>query len=177
MSFDEEYDLSLRAGIGDLSDEEKADLLKKNHPILMQMGDPSTRALIEGFANLPASLHNEIKEKTYLKWKYSDLDSSRQKPFLVLVEANLAIAKQQGMPPNPGFSVEALNRAEVGYAIVEINPSKEMKVVSLFILWPELPSPTWVTVVNGKLAGTQEYFQAHLQRLPMLGSMNTSTLP
>jgi hypothetical protein len=50
-------------------------------------------------------------------------------------------------------------------------------VVSLFIIWPEISDPTWMTVANAKLAGTPPYFQAHLQRLPTLGYMETSALP
>lgn len=48
---------------------------------------------------------------------------------------------------------------------------------ALLILWPELPDPTWKTVVNGKLAGTQEYFREHLIKLQLLKSEKTSPLP
>ena len=176
LSFDEEYNLSLRAGKEELTEKERANLLKENHPILMQMGEPATRVLIESFANLPSALHGELRKKSYLIWDYRDLDIQHRKPFLDLVEANLAAARQQGVPPNPGFSVAALSRARVGYAVVDINPKKKTRVVSIFILWSET-SPTWVTVVNAKLAGTQEYFQAHLRRLPMLGNMGNSPFP
>ncbi|MGA2225046.1 MAG: hypothetical protein ABSH41_11460 [Syntrophobacteraceae bacterium] len=48
---------------------------------------------------------------------------------------------------------------------------------ALLILWPELPDPTWKTVVNGKLAGTQEYLREHLIKLQLLKSEKTSSLP
>ena len=38
-SFDEEFALSVKAGTGQLTAEEKKALLKDNHPILMQIGD------------------------------------------------------------------------------------------------------------------------------------------
>jgi hypothetical protein len=81
------------------------------------------------------------------------------------------MAAQQGGQTQPGFSMEALERSQVGFAVVEI-AAMDQKVVSWFILWPELPSPTWVTVVNARAAGSQPYFQAHLQRLPLLKTVD-----
>jgi hypothetical protein len=123
-AFEEEVALSVRAGRGGLSASERADLLEADHPILMQLGDPGTRRLIEGFAALPDSSHRELLAETYLKWRYADLPEVHQRPFLTLIEANLALAEQQGTRPHPGFSVEALRRAEVGYAVVEVDPGK-----------------------------------------------------
>lgn len=176
-TFDEEYQTSIRAGKGELTESELGDLKKINPVIIMQMSDPTTLALLKGFAELTSSSHDVLRADGYLKWNYTDLDASTSTPFKTLVEANLAMARGQGVEPAPGFSLDALRRAQVGYAIVEAGKRKDQKVVSLFILWPELPDPSWKTVVNGKLAGTQEYFREHLIKLQSLKSAKTSPLP
>lgn len=176
-SFETEYQLSVRAGKGELSESERADLMEENHPIIMQLSDPGTLTLIKGFAQLRLSSHDVLRRDGYLKWNYAELARVHRIPFQTLVEANLAMARGQGVQPVPGFSFDALNRAQVGYAIVDVGGEEDQKVVSLFILWPELPDPTWVTVVNAKLAGTQEYFKAHLIKLRPLRTARTSPLP
>ncbi|MFH1148502.1 MAG: hypothetical protein V1736_12455 [Pseudomonadota bacterium] len=176
-SFEEEYQLSIRAGKGELSASEHDDLLGKNHPIIMQISDPGTAALINGFARLPPASHDVLRSQGYLKWNYADLPASCKAPFLSLVQGNLALARGQGVQPVPGFSLKALNRGQVGYTVVSIDAEKDQKVVSLYILWPELPNPTWVTVVNAKLAGTEEYFKAHLMKLRLLVTAKASPLP
>lgn len=175
-TFEDEFALSVRAGRGELSEQEKQGLTQEKHPILMQIGDPNTFKLIELFANLSDELHAELKDKGYLKWEFGTLNGSIQKVYEDVVQLQIDMVKQQGMQPQPGFSLEELKSAEVGFVIVEI-PSLKQKVVSWYILWPTLSSPTWVTVVNGRLAGTPEYFQVHMQRLPSLKNEPASKMP
>lgn len=175
-TFDEEFALSIRAGKGEITDQEKQDLLKENHPILMQIGDSNTLKLIKLFANLPNESHKELEEKNYLKWEFKALDQSRQKVCEDIVLLQIDMVKQQGVQPQPGFSLEELKNVDVGFAVVEM-PSLKQKTVSWYILWPKLTNPTWVTVVNGRLAGTPEYFQSHMQRLSALKSMPLSKTP
>jgi hypothetical protein len=176
-SFDEEYQLSIRAGKGELTESEIGDLKKKNHIILMQMADPTTLALLKGFAGLSSSCHRMLRTEGYLKWNFAELSAAARAPFQALVESTLAMAKAQGVQPIPGFSLDALEKAQVGYAIVEVGKDQDQKVVSLFILWPDLPDPSWKTVVNGRLAGAQDYFSKHLINLKSLKTSLSSPLP
>jgi hypothetical protein len=176
LSFDEEFSLSVRAGRDELTKEDRQALLNRNHPLLMQISDENTLKLVKLLATLPDESHDELLKQSYLKWEYSLLDEARQQVCRDIIQLNIDMAAKQGGQSQPGFSLAALEEAEVGFAVVEI-PATDQKVVSWFVLWPELPNPTWITVVNGGAAGTQPYFQAHLQRLPLLKSMEGSTAP
>jgi hypothetical protein len=158
----------VRGGRDQLSDEERKTLLKANHPLLSQIGDPNTLKLIKLFAQLPDDSHDQLKTDTYVKWDFADLDEARQQVLRDLIQINIDMAVKQGGQVQQGFSLEGLEKSQVGFAVVDVG---DQKVVSWFVLWPELPQPTWVTVVNARVAGSQPYFQAHLQRLPLLKSM------
>ena len=175
-SFEEELVLVVRAGRGELSDTERQALAKEGHPLLGQLGDPDTAKLIRLFARLPDPLHSRLEAEGYLKWSFAELDDERQRVVREIVQVNLDLAARQGNQPQPGFSLEALELAETGFAVVEIEETGQ-KVVSWFLLWPELPSPTWVTVVNARAAGTQPYFQTHLRHLPSLRGSPASPPP
>lgn len=175
-SFRDEFDLTVRAGREKLTAEEKRRLLDQNHPLLTQMGNPQTFALVKLLANLPDDSHKELLSSSYLKWKFTELDAPRQKVFRDMVQSTIDAEKQQGGEIQDGMSVAALEQSEVGLAVVDIPPDKQ-KVVSIFVTFPEALTPLWVTVVNARIAGTVPYFQAHLQRLPMLKAMPTSALP
>lgn len=176
-AFDDEFALAVRAGRDQVSDEEKQQLLEENHPLLAQIGDPNTSKLIRLFAQLPDEAHTQLKADGYVKWQFTSLGEGRQQVVRELIQINIDMAEQQGAQPQPGLSMEALESSQVGFAVVEIAEGNQ-KVVSWFVLWPELPNPTWVTVVNARAAGTQPYFQAHLARLPLLKPMPQSkTLP
>jgi hypothetical protein len=168
-------DLVVRAGKDQLTDSERESLGKTSHPLLAQIADPNTKKLIRLFADLPQSSRRDLLAQGYLKWEFSGLDSSRQQVWRDLVQVNIDMAKAQGAPPNPAFSPEALARSQVGFAVVDISEAKT-KVVSWYILWPELP-PTWVTVVGARAAGTQPYFSAHLAQLPLLKDKPESPRP
>ena len=140
----------------------------------MQIGDPNTAKLIRHFAQLSDTAHNELRAKGYLKWDFKQLGNNRKQSMRELIQLNIDLATKQGGRPQPGFSIEALEKSQVGFSVVDI-PETKQKVVSWFVLWPELPSPTWVTVVNARAAGNQPYFQAHLRRLPLLKSMKPSS--
>ena len=175
-SFKSEFSLSLKAGRDLLTDKEKKRLLDDSHALVMQMGDEHTLKLLRLFGGLPDSLLKELKKSSYLKWRYSDLDKERQEAYRSAIELNVNYMTRRDIEPEPGFSVEALEDAEVGFAIVTIPETKE-KVVSWYILLPDYESPIWVTIVNASQAGTPEYFKAHRQRLPMLKAMPTSNVP
>lgn len=174
--FSGELSLVVRAGRDQLTGAEQKDLLNTNHPLLAQIADPNTVKLVQLFAKLPDTSLAQLQDNSYLKWDFADLDPGRQQVLRELIQLNLDLAARQGAAANPAFSLDALERAQTGFAIVEIAGTNQ-KVVSWFVLWPELPDPTWVTVVNARAAGTQPYFQAHLQHLPLLRPMDTSALP
>ncbi len=164
--FEDEVALVIKAGKGQLSSYDTDDLKRGDHPLLMQMNDPNTSKLIILFAGLPADAHKELLEKGYLKWKFTELDQPRQQVWQDIVQLNIDMAAKQGAAPNQSFSIESLQNAEVGFAVVDI-PEAKMKVVSWYILWAEGP-PTWVTVAGARAAGSQPYFSAHLTQLPLL---------
>jgi hypothetical protein len=175
-AFAGEFSLVVRAGRDQLTSNERKDLLAQNPPLSFQLADPNTVKLLQLFARLPDASHARLQSDTYLKWNVADLDSGRQQVLRELIQLNIDLAARQGAPTNPAFSLDALARAQTGFAIVEIEGTGQ-KVVSWYVLWPELPDPTWVTVVNARAAGTPPYFQAHLRRLPLLRSLPSSALP
>jgi hypothetical protein len=172
---EDEMALVIRAGKGQLSASEKDDLRKSNHPLLMQLNDPNTSKLIVMFAGLPSDSHKELLEKSYLKWPFPELDQQRQQIWSEIVQLNIDLAAKQGAATNPNFSIEALQKASVGFLVVDI-PEAKTKVVSWYILWAEGP-PTWVTIVGTRAAGTQPYFSAHLTQLPLLKDKPASKKP
>lgn len=152
-------------------------LAKGNHPILIQIGDPGTKELILLFANLPSDFQDELLIKGYLKWKFPDLDPKRQQIWRNIVQINIDMAMKQGAAPNPNFSQDALQEADVGFAVVDIaSGGVNAKVISWYILWPA-SQPTWITVVNARFAGNQPYFDAHLKQLPLIAGKPDSELP
>jgi hypothetical protein len=175
-SFGGEFSLAVRAGRDQLTGPERKDLLAANHPLLFQLADPNTVKLLQLFAKLPDASHGQLQSESYLKWNVADLDAGRQQVLRDLIQLNLDMAARQGAPANPAFSLKALARAQTGFAVVSIEGT-DQTVVSWYVLWPELSDPTWVTVVNARAAGTPPYFQAHMQRLPLLRTLETSALP
>ena len=172
---EKEIALVIKAGKGELSSSDKEELKKGNHPLLLQIADPSTTKLLTLFGNLPAGSQKELLEKGYLKWKFTNLDPQRQQVWKDMVQLNIDMATKQGAAPNPSFSQTALQNASVGFAVVDI-PEAKAKVVSWYILWPEGP-PTWVTVAGARAAGSQPYFNAHLIQLPLLKDKQESRPP
>ncbi len=173
--FRREIALVIKAGQGKLTPDEKESMAKTNHPLLLQLADPNTSKLIALFANLPPHSQAELLEEGYLKWKFAALDPERQQVWRDLVQVNIDLGAKQGATPNPSFSQDALQEAEVGFAVVEI-PEAKAQVVSWYILWAQGP-PTWVTVVGARAAGSQPYFNAHLIQLPRLKEKPASRLP
>ncbi len=170
-----EMTLVIKAGKGELSAKDKEDLRKDNDPLLVQLNDPNTAKLIASFSYLPATSHKELLEKGYLKWKFVNLDKQRQQIWKDIVQLNIDMAAKQGATPNAAFSLDALENAYVGFAVIDI-PEAKMKVVSWYILWPQGP-PTWVTIVGARAAGSQPYFNAHLIQLPLLKDKPESQMP
>lgn len=175
-TFAEEFALSVAAGRGTLTDEQQRLLASWNHPLLMQIADPSTLTLVQLFADLPDEMHAELQSRGYLKWDFANLDASRQNVLRALIRLNVEMASRQGAPANAAFSVEALERAQTGFAVLDITGT-DQRVVSWFVLWPELPDPTWVTIVNARACGTPAYFQAHQQQLPPLRGVQVQAPP
>jgi hypothetical protein len=103
--------LVIKAGKGELSANDKEDLKKSKHPLLLQISDPNTSKLITIFSNLPTSSHKELLEKGYLKWKFANLDQQRQQIWRDIVQLNIDMAAKQGVAPNPSFSQAALQNA------------------------------------------------------------------
>jgi hypothetical protein len=179
-SFDQELQLTLRAGRGELSDAEKVELLKENHPLLAQVADPLAFRLCEYFARLPASERERMLENSYVKWRMSELDSDTQELTREMVRVVLQMRKSEASPfdlvRDPQRRRMLMESTEIGFAVVELDRSQQ-KVVSWFAFSPELPMPLWVTIVNADASGLPEYVQAHLQRLPLLRSFKPSAPP
>lgn len=159
-----EFDLVVRAGRGQLTQEELQQLQKEGDPLVSQLADPNTKKLVELFANLPDHSHQELRKSGYLKWKFTAIDPPSQKVCRDAIQLNLDMAKKQGAELPPTISLEALQKADVGIAIVQID-ELQAKAVSWFVLLPEHPAPIWVTVVGTKAAGKPPYFAAHMQQL------------
>jgi hypothetical protein len=175
-TFREEFDVTVRIGRDILSDEEREQLEREIHPVLAMHRDKHTGPLVRFFANLPDEEHRRLLEKTYLKWPYRNLDRERQRILWQMVQTNVNMSWEQGVRPNPGFSVEALTRADVGVVVVDV-PRTSIRYASLFILWPELETPTWVTVVNVDKVGTQAFFDQHVSRLAEVRKLPATKLP
>ena len=173
--FEREFALSVQAGRGELDEATTKELQAARHPLLFQISDPNTKPLIELFGQLPDDSHAELQQQGYLKWRYADLPAGMQAAYRNAVKTNLDTAKQLGQPADPTTSLEALETAEVGFAVISIDPSS--RVVSWYIIFPNRPLPIWVTVVGGSAAGTPKYFQAHNSSLPLLRAKPNSTLP
>lgn len=166
-TFSQEFAMTVAAGRGTLSEDQRRELAAWNHPLLMQIAEPSTLTLVRLFADLPDELHADLQARGSLKWDFASLDASRQRVLRDLIQLNVEMATRQGTPANPAFGVEALAGAQTGFAVVDITGT-DQRVVSWFVLWPEMPDPTWVTIVNARACGTPAYFQAHLQQLTPL---------
>lgn len=175
LSFEREFALTVLAGRDELNAATRQELESLNHPLLFQIADPSTKPLLDQFGELSDALHSELRQKLYLKWKYADLPEEMQSDYRDAVQTTIDMTKQMGQLPDPTLSLEALAGADVGFAVVQVNPST--KVVSWFILFPDRPAPLWVTIVGGSAAGTPAYFQAHNKNLPALRALADSTLP
>jgi hypothetical protein len=165
-AFRKEFEQVVQAGRGKLSKEERQRLIDANDSLMTQLNDPPTRKLIELFANLPDAVHKELLEKGYLKWKFTDLDAERQKVYRDAVQFSLDPIKKQGGEPTATMSLEALEKSDVGFAVVDI-PESGQKVVSWYILFPE-QAPIWVTMVGVQAAGAPPYFATHQKQLPLL---------
>jgi len=164
---DREFALVVRAGRDELSADEKDQLLAQNDPLLGQLADPPTKKVIDLFARLPDAARQQLLRDEYLKWKYASLNADRQKVYRDALAVNIEIAKKQGVQVPAGMSLGALQKADVGFAIVNI-PESAARVVSFYILLPEHPQPIWVTVVGARAAGTRAYINEHLGKLSSL---------
>ena len=177
-SFDDELKLTLRAGRGELTDDEKSHLLRENHPILAQVGEPQMLQLMSLFAHLEPKFHEQLTKDSYVKWKLADLPPESQEMVAEVVRFAM---HHRGVIPTLSDEVLttrliSLVDADIGFAVVEL-PRTGQKVVSWFAFGSQLPSPFWVTIVNSPASTADEYVQAHLQRLPLLRTMRTSSPP
>ncbi|MBC8355596.1 MAG: serine/threonine protein kinase [Planctomycetes bacterium] len=175
LSFEREFALSVQAGRDKLDEGTRRELESLRHPLLFQISDPNTKPLLDQFGGLSNEMHAELLQKNYLKWKYADLSPEIQAGYRNAVQNTIDMTKQMGQPADPTLSVEALETAVVGFAVVSLDPST--KVVSWFILFSNRPAPLWVTIVGGSAAGTPAYFQAHNTNLQHLRVLPDSALP
>jgi hypothetical protein len=106
-------------------------------------------------------------EKGYLKWKFADLTRHQQEGYREWIGRNVEHIKQQGRTPPENYTLEALEKADVGFAVVDI-PALETRVVSAYIFMPKAVIPEWVTVVGTQAAGKPAYFEAHRSQMPEL---------
>ena len=163
-SFDEEFAFSTRLGREQLSEEEHAEWARKRHPAYELYREKNTRPLLRLFANLSPAEHATLLKESVLKWDFKDLGGVRQQVFKDMVRINVEMSRAHDVEPMEGFSVAALDRAQVGFVIVS-SPGGVRIFVSLFILWADLDIPTWVTVVYADMVGTHGYFNRHSSRI------------
>lgn len=179
-SFDQELQLTLRAGRGELTEAEKKVLLKENHPILAQVSDPTAFKLFGLFSRLPDGERQRMLEDSYVKWRMSELDEDAQDLCRQMIKLVVEMRAVGVSPFEMVTDLKArrvlLEQTEVGFAVVELDKSKQ-KVVSWFAFGPHLAMPLWVTIVNADASTSDEYVQAHMQRLPLLRSMKPSSPP
>jgi hypothetical protein len=176
-TFNQEFKLTLRAGRGELSDPEKAELLKQNHPLLAQMGNPQLLPLMEMFANLPQASHDQLLADSYLKWQLVDLPPEAQETlthiirFVIQTRLGGALGSSE---LDARLERMDLSDVEIGFAVVDL-PKGSQKVVSWYAFGAQLPSPVWITIVNSPASQSEDdYVQAHLRRLPLLRPMKSS---
>ncbi|MEQ1824798.1 MAG: hypothetical protein ABL921_02600 [Pirellula sp.] len=174
--FDQEINLAKRAALGQLNDDEKQKLLAENHPVLLQVSDPNIRRLLKMFAELPNEQQTELREKKFLKWRFTDLDKYRQQVFKDVLTMNLKLLSAEDISIGTNKVLALLSKSELGFAVVDI-PSSGESVVSCYVLWPDRLSPTWVGVANSKALKASDATEAHMLRLPMLKNFKTSRLP
>jgi hypothetical protein len=174
--FDQEVDIIKRAALDELNDYEKQKLLTENHPVLLQLSDPNIHRLLRMFAELPDGHQTELRDKKFLKWRYTELDKYRQRIFSDVLTMNLRMLSGDDNPSGTNKVMALLSKSELGFAIVQI-PSSGENVVSCFVLWPDSMSPTWVGIANAKALQAVDAAQAHMLRLPMLKSFPSSSVP
>jgi hypothetical protein len=179
-TFDEELQLTLRAGRGELTETEKMRLLKENHPILAQVGDPKASKLVELFSKLPEEERRRLVVDSYVKWRMSEFDPETQGLYRELIQVVMQLRTGVQSPfetvTEPIARQQLIESTEIGFAVVELEKTQE-KVVSWYALGPQLEAPLWVTIVNSDAAGTDDYIKAHLVRLPMLRAMRHTAAP
>jgi hypothetical protein len=179
-TFDQELELTLRAGRGQLTEMEKKQLLKENHPILAQVGDPQAFKLVELFSRLPESERRNLLEDSYVKWRMVEFDQETQELYRQVID--LVLKNQTGgfspfeVVTEPAARSRLFDGTEVGFAVVELGKSRQ-KVVSWFAFGPKLSVPLWVTIVNSDAANSDDYVQSHMQRLPLLRPMKHNSVP
>jgi hypothetical protein len=163
-SFEEELALSVRIGREQLTADEQSALAEVRHPAYELYRDSNTRPILRLFANLSEAEHEALLKDSVLKWDFKDLGDVRQQVFKDMVRINVEMSRVHDVEPMEGFSVAALDRAQVGFVIVS-SPGGVRIFVSLFILWADLEIPTWVTVVYADMVGTHGYFNRHSSRI------------
>jgi hypothetical protein len=173
---DEEIELVKRAALGELQDVEKQKLLAENHPVLLQLSDPNLHRLLRLFAELPDERLKELRDKKFLKWRYAELDTYRQRVFADVLKMNFRLLSGEDNPSGANRVLALLAKSDLGFAVVTI-PSSGDSVVSCFVLWPDSMSPTWVGVANANALKAADSGQAHLLRLPMLKNFPNSPVP
>jgi uncharacterized protein (TIGR03067 family) len=162
-----EFTLAVRAGRGELSKEELQDLAKQDHPLAALLADPGKKAILEWFASLPDGAHQHLLKEGYLKWKVASLDAERQKTLREGVKRGLEEAKKLGVAPPPTQSLEALAKADIGFALVNVLGQKH-SFVSWYLQFPASPQPGFAPLIGAKVENPQALAEAHLIDLTAL---------
>lgn len=175
LMFEREFALTVAAGRDRLNDEDRLTLTLLRHPVLDQLKDDELGAPVRLLAGLPDGLLDDLLADGYVKWPYASLDAARQSIFSGFVSHQLTVSAVLGTTTPQLISLDALERADVGFAVVDL-PDGGGKVVSMYILMPGA-SPLWTTVVNAAAGGAPGYFRAHMMQLPLLRARATTALP
>jgi uncharacterized protein (TIGR03067 family) len=160
--------LVVRAGRGQLSKQEQEQLAsgKLDPAVAERLAEPRSKTLIELFAKLPDSAHKQLMKQGYLKWRFAALDADWQKALRDAYQRDLDLAKKLGKEVAPTQSMQALEKCELGVALVNVLGLKE-SVVSWFLLFPAHP-PLAVVVVGPKVEDLPAWYQAHQRDLALV---------
>jgi hypothetical protein len=192
-AFDREFDLVVRAVRGLLTADDRKRLLKEDHPLLGQLAEPQTKALLTMLVDLPPATQQELRLRGYVKWKFSSLDAERQKVIRDWFQARLDSTAPRAigdieLPEAPEGMPDAVEYFEkegvTGFAVVRLDQPPQ-KLISWFALMPRaahyrgmvIDQPTWCTVVGAQAVGTPSCDAAHLAQLTALYRKGNSSLP
>jgi uncharacterized protein (TIGR03067 family) len=160
--------LAVRAGRGQLSKEEQQELARRDPSLAAALADPLQKPVVELFANLPDSARQQLLKEGHLRWKFTALDAGRQKFLRDFYQRRLDATKKLGLDVPAAMSLDALEKCDVGFALVNVLGLKH-SAISWYVMLPARPLPHVLPVLGGPTAeNLPAWHEAHLQQIPPL---------
>jgi hypothetical protein len=158
-----DIDRAVRAGLDELTKDEQKGLEKDDPNLADLLADPGRKMILDFFAHLPDSARQQLVKDGYLKWKFAAMDPALQKSVRDTHQQALDHSKKLGASLSAGFSLEALDKGDTGFALINV-PGFKHSIVSWYFLFPAEAQPGIVTVVGPKPDAQQlkEWSEAHL---------------